>query len=285
MTIAVQIWWAILCVVAVLNIAAWFVSAAMLARSHEHFFSAARHRQRRWMMWLSAVYVAGCAFRSFLPRIDLERVCLLQTELSNMMLGRSVATVAELCFIAQCALLLHQAGSSKNNRVVVMVSLLLIPVIVVAEFASWYAILSTNYLGHVVENSIWTFSAVLLLASLVLLWPHNNRPQRHFLAAMMVFAVGYIIFMVSVDVPMYWSRWSADQMEGIKYLSLSQGILDASLACVVDFSWDVWRMEIPWMTLYFTVAVWVSISLAHVPGWINGTSRKHYVSTSAEGSS
>lgn len=281
---AVQTWWVILCVVAVLNITAWIISAALLARGHEHFFSAARHRQRRWMMWLSAVYVAGCAFRSFLPRIDLERVCLVQTELSNMMVGRSVATVAELCFIAQCALLLHQIGSSKNNRFVVMVSLLLIPVIVVAEFASWYAILSTNYVGHVVENSIWTFSAALLFASLVLLWPHNNRPQRHFLAAMMVFAVGYIIFMLSVDVPMYWSRWSADQMEGIKYLSLSKGILDASLACVVDFSWDVWRMEIPWMTLYFTVAVWVSISLAHVPGWINGASRKHYVPTSAEGS-
>lgn len=282
MTMNVEIWWISLSIVAVLNIAAWIVSAGILARSHEHFFSAARHRQRRWMMWLSAVYVAGCAFRSFLPRIDLERVCLVQSQLSNMLVGRSVATVAELCFIAQCALLLHQAGSSKDNRFVVMVSLLLIPIIVVAEFASWYAILSTNYLGHVVENSIWTFSAVLLLASLVLLWPHNNRPQRHFLAAMMAFAIGYILFMVSVDVPMYWSRWSADQMEGVNYLTLSKGVLDASLACVVDFSWDVWRMEVPWMSLYFTVAVWVSISLAHVPGWINGTSRKHFVSTSVD---
>jgi len=200
-----------------------------------------------------------------------------------MMVGRSVATVAELCFIAQCALLLHQAGSSKGNRFVVMVSLLLIPIIVVAEGASWYAILSTNYFGHVLENSIWTFSAVLLLVSLVFLWPHSNRPQRHFLAAMMIFAIGYIVFMTSVDVPMYWSRWNVNQIEGIKYLSLPQGVLDASLACVVNFSWDVWRMEIPWMTRYFTVAVWVSISLAHVPGWIYVTPRGHGVSTSAEG--
>ena len=124
---------------------------------------------------------------------------------------------------------------------------------------------------------------MLLLASLILLWPHNNRPQRHFLAAMIVFAIGYIVFMISVDVPMYWSRWSADQLEGVKYLSLTQGFMDASLACVVDFSREVWRMEIPWMTLYFTVAVWVSISLAHVPGWINGTSRKHFVATSVVG--
>lgn len=274
MTMAVQIWWISLSVIAVLNIAAWMVSAKLLASSHENFFFAVKHRQRRWMLWLSAVYVAGCAFRSFLPRIDLERVCLVQTGLSNMMVGRSVATVAELCFIAQCALLLHQAGSSKNNRFVVMVSLLLIPIIVVAEISSWYAILSTNYFGHVVENSIWTFSAVLLLVSLYLLWPDSTRPQRHFLVAMMAFAIGYILFMTNVDVPMYWARWNADQLAGVTYLSMTQGIMDASRACNVNFGWDVWRQEIPWMTLYFTVAVWVSISLAHVPGWINGSTRR-----------
>lgn len=273
MTMAVQIWWIFLSVVAVLNITAWIVSAGILARRHDSFFSAARHQQHRWMLWLSAAYVAGCAFRSFLPRIDLERVCLVQSALSNMIVGRSVATVAELCFIAQCALLLHQAGNSTGNRFVKMVSMLLIPVIVVAEFSSWYAILSTNYFGHVFENSIWTFSAVLLLVSLVLLWPHSDRKHRHFLAAMMIFAIGYIVFMTSVDVPMYWSRWSADQLEGVKYLSLTQGVIDASLSCVVNFSWDIWRMEIPWMTLYFTVAVWVSISLAHVPDWIKGSTK------------
>lgn len=277
----VQNWWIFLCVVAIINIAAWLVSALVLRHHYANFFSSAYHRQRRWMLWLSAAYAGGCAFRSFLPRIDLERICLVQSALSNMMVGRGVATVAELCFIAQCALLLHQAGSSKGNKFVVIVSLLLIPVIVVAEFSSWYAILSTNYLGHVVENSIWTFSAVLLLISLVSLWPHSDRRHRHFLAAMIVFAVGYISFMINIDVPMYWSRWNEDMMAGVKYLTLSQGILDASLPCVVDFSWDIWRQEIPWLTLYFTVAVWVSISLAHAPGWYKGSSERHDLSTSA----
>jgi len=265
----VHLWWVILSTVAILNIAAWTVSAAVLARRHDHFFSSVQHRKQRWMVWLSAAYVAGCAFRSFLPRIDLERICLVQSELSNMMVGRSVATIAELCFIAQCALLLHQEGNNTGNGFVRMVALLLVPIIVVAECASWYAILSTNYAGHVLENSIWTFSAVLLLASLINMWPHSARPQRHFLAAMVIFAIGYIVFMASVDVPMYWSRWNTDLMAGTQYLSIYQGILDASQSCVVNFSLDMWRMEIPWMTLYFTLAVWVSISLTHAPCWIN----------------
>jgi hypothetical protein len=263
----VQTWWVVLCIVAVLNIAAWTLSIAALARRHDNFFSATHHQHQRWMLWLSAAYVAGCSFRSFLPRIDLERVCLLQSELSNMMVGRSVATVAELCFIAQGALLLYQAGNHTGARFVSMVSWLLIPIIVIAECASWYAILSKNYFGHVLENSIWTFSAMLLFASFVFLWPHSDRKQRYFLTSMMVFAIGYIAFMINVDVPMYWSRWNTELMTGMEYLSITQGIMDASRPCVVNFNWDIWRMEIPWMTLYFTVAVWFSILLAHVPRW------------------
>lgn len=270
MTTAVHIWWIALSIVAVLNIAAWGLSAASLARRREHFFTAAAYRQRRWLLWLSAAYVAGCAFRSFLPRIDLERICLVETWLSNMVVGRSVATVAELCFIAQCALLLHQAGRSTNSRFTVLAAWALLPLIVVAEGASWYAVLSTNYFGHVLENSIWTFCAALLLASFVFLWPRSDRPQRHFLAAMMAFAIGYIVFMTTVDVPMYWSRWNANLAAGASYLSMGQGLLDASRACVVSFDWAIWREDVPWMTLYFTAAVWVSIALPHVPGWING---------------
>ena len=89
---------------------------------------------------------------------------------------------------------------------------------------------------------------------------------------MMVFAVGYVAFMISIDVPMYWARWRADLAAGTKYLTLTQGIVEASQSCLVRFDWAIWHDEIAWMTLYFTVAVWVSISLAHVPGWMNGSS-------------
>ncbi len=266
----VHIWWLILCVVAVLNVAAWAVSAAALAR-RDHG-SVAEYKRRCWLLWLSAGYVAGCAFRSFLPRIDLERICLWESWLSRMVVGRSVATVAELCFMAQCALLLHEAGSATGQRFTVKASLLLVPLIVIAEVASWYAIVSTNYFGHVVENSIWTLCAVLLLASFCFLWPHSTRPQRRFLAAMMAFAGTYIVFMTTVDVPMYWSRWNAELTAGVQYLSLPQGLMDASRQCVVSFDWTIWREEIPWMTLYFTVAVWVSILLPHAPSW-NDASR------------
>lgn len=266
MTAPVQTWWLILCVVAVLNCTAWSVSAVTLVR-HRSRYSLREYQHRRWLLWLSAGYVTGCAFRSVLPRIDLERICLVQSWLSYMSVGRSVATVAELCFMAQCALLLHIAGHGVGNNFTMKVSRWLMPLIVIAECASWYAILSTNYLGHVVENSIWTLCAVLLLVCFFCLWSHSTRRQRHFLTAMMAFSVSYIVFMTTVDVPMYWARWQAALADPSPYLPLLQGLVDASCSCVVSFELGIWRQEIPWMTLYFTVAVWVSILLPHAPGW------------------
>ena len=266
MTISVNDWWLFLRIVAVVNCTAWLVSVLVLARHRSHY-SVRSYQQRRWLMALAAAYVVGCAFRSFLPRIDLERICLVQSWLSRMSVGRSVATVAEICVMAQCALLLHIAGTSVKHRFTVKISQLLMPLIIIAECASWYAILSTNYFGHVVENSIWTVCAILLLASFFFLWSHSNRGQRLFLAAMMAFAGGYILFMTTVDVPMYWSRWQMHLKEGLPNLSLLQGLVDASRSCVVSFDQGIWREEIPWMTLYFTVAVWVSILLPHAPMW------------------
>jgi hypothetical protein len=265
-TTSVHSWWIFLCIVAVLNVFAWVASATILARQRNNY-TAKELQHRRWLLWLSAGYVVGCTFRSLLPRIDLERICLVDSWLSRMSLGRSVATIAELCFMAQCALLLHIAGSGVGNKFTMKVSQLLVPLIVIAECASWYAILSTNYFGHVFENSLWTVCAVLLLVSFFFLWPHSIRKQRYFLVGMMAFAASYILFMVTIDVPMYWSRWQAELTAGTQYLSLMQGLKDASHSCVVSFDIAIWREEIPWMTLYFTGAVWVSILLPHAPGW------------------
>ena len=64
---------------------------------------------------------------------------------------------------------MHRAGSGTGNTTVKVIAWAILPMIAIAEFSSWYAILTTNYLGHFVENSIWTVSALLLLVSLFLL--------------------------------------------------------------------------------------------------------------------
>ncbi len=264
----VQIWWVSISSIAVLNIGLWILSARLFNRRRSNLpIQLSNYAGRRWILGLSAVYTLGCAFRSVVPRVDLERLCLVDSWVSSILVGRSVATIAELCFIAQCAILLHEAGKGQQDRLAVNVAVLLVPIVVIAEFCSWYAALSTNYLGSVIEESLWMISGCLLIASFATLWRRAGGRQRRFLEVVIMFAVGYVIFMATVDVPMHVTRWQADILTGQAYLTLGAGLKDAAQNCLVAFDWRSWREEIPWMTLYFTAAVWLSIALAHAPGF------------------
>lgn len=262
----VKLWWAGLCVISGINIFLWAASAVKLT-GIKNRMTTDFYQWRRWIFWLSGIYVFGCAFRSIFPRIDLERIALVDSWLSSMLVGRSVATIAELCFIAQCAILLREASASANDKLALMISLWLLPIIVTAEGFSWYAVISTNYLGSVIEESLWTIAGILLIFAFISLWKKVVGVQRHFLSAMIVFAFGFVAFMVTVDVPLYWVRWQADSLANTVYLPFTQGLLDAAKNFRVTFEWTVWREEIPWMTLYFTIAVWISIYLTHAPSF------------------
>lgn len=257
-------WWQFLCLVAGLNILAWLLSVAALIR-RQAVLSPEAYALRRLQVLLSAGYVVGCAFRSALPVYDVPRICLFDSWLSSVMVGRSVASFAELCFVAQWALLLREASHATGSVVGKTTSAAVVPLIVIAETCSWYSVLTTSNLGHVVEESIWGLGAVLLVASLVAIWPRCSARIRPLLAAWCVAGVVYVAYMFLVDVPMYWSRWIADEASGRHYLSIAQGIHDASARWVVSHRWDDWKSEVTWMSMYFSVAVWLSIALIHAP--------------------
>jgi hypothetical protein len=263
MSAGVLVWWTALCAVSIFNLCGWRLTAAAVV--HRGSADPYLYRLQRRQLILSAIYVAGCAFRSVLPRADVQRIGLVDSWASSVLVGRSVATVAELCFVAQWALLLYTFSRDEGSRFGVVVAWLLVPLITVAEMCSWYAVLTTSYLGNIVEESIWAISGTLLVASCLTLWPCCRGRYRRLLTAALVLGIGYVTFMCFVDVPMYASRWLADEAAGRQYLTLSQGLADVSSRWNVTYEWEHWRTEIPWMSLYFSAAVWCSIALVHAP--------------------
>lgn len=262
MSSGVASWWVLLCALGALNILAWALSAAALKRRQGGMPSEC-YTACRVQLLLSAGYVFGCAFRSVIPVFDVPRIVLFDTWLSSVVVGRSVATCAELCFVGQWAAMLRGTARSTGSVVAGVVSRVVVPLIVVAELCSWYSVLTTSNIGHVVEESIWGLSAALLVVSMVGIWrrcPANWRPA---IVAGCVACVIYVGYMFLVDVPMYWARWLADEASGRQYLTIGQGLLDVAERRVVSRHWDDWKSEMTWMSLYFSVAVWISISLIH----------------------
>lgn len=264
MTFDITIWWYFLCAVAVFNMAAWLLSARLM-NHRRSALPGELYRARRLQLILSAVYVVGCAFRSAFPVYDVPRICLFDYWISSVIVGRSVATLAELCFVGQWALMLNEVSRAARSTVGTAVSLALVPLIAIAETCSWYSVLTTSNLGHVAEESIWGLSVALLVVSMMTIYPRCTRSGRSLLVACCAAGLAYVAFMFTVDVPMYWSRWLADEASGRHYMSLAQGVLDVATRRIVSHQWNVWKSEIAWMSLYFSLAVWISLSMIHAP--------------------
>ena len=255
----VALWWSFLVAVSILNI---LLLVGLRACYRVNPFGAPKAIFAiEPLALLSAVYVFGCAFRSILPRADVQRICLFNTWLSSVLIGRSIATAAELCFVIQWAIVLRELGRIAHSDTARNISRLIVPLIVLAETCSWYAVISTNFLGNVLENSLWTVTFALVAVALARLAISFRGVVQLFIAAIAAGAAGYVLFMSTVDVPMYVARWEAELADGRQILGVLAGLQDVASRWIVTHSIAQWRGEIPWMSLYFSVAVWASLLL------------------------
>src|ERR1700676_3418091 len=255
----VAIWWSFLLTVSALN----FVLLLALRTCYRSDIFGARNGAFTVepLVLLSAVYMFGCAFRSILPRADVQRICLFDTWLSSVLVGRSVATIAELCFALQWAIVLRELAKVTHSDTAKNISKAIVPLIALAECCSWYAVISTNFLGNVLENSLWTATFLLIVIALMRLVASFRGAAQFAIAATAAGVAGYVFFMSTVDVPMYFARWQAEMADGMHFFGLLAGLHDVATRWVVTHDIAQWHEEIPWMSLYFSVAVWTSLLL------------------------
>ncbi len=255
-------WWGLLTMVSGVNIAVWFVLYRELPIPSAG--AAGSASDTGMMLLFCAAYVFGCAFRSFLPRADVQRICLFDTWLSSVMVGRSVATVAEVCFVAQWAIVLHQLGSMTGAETAVNAAWIIVPLILIAECLSWYAVLTRNYLGNAIENSLWAVAFFVIGIALGRLLPEFHGTARLVLVISIAGIAGYLAFLVTIDVPMYLKRWRTGDADGGKRLTPREGLRDVWTRWVVTHDIAEWKEEMAWMALYFSLAVWSSLALCVV---------------------
>ena len=252
-------WWSVLTLVSGVNIAAWLLLYRYLQEAKA--YGAGVTSSNGIMLVLCAAYVFGCAFRSVLPRADVQRICLFDTWLSSVVIGRTVATVAEVCFVAQWAIVLHQLGTMTGADTTLTAAWVIVPLIVIAEFFSWHAVLTRNYRWHAVENSTWAVAFFIVGVGLGRLLPEFDGAVRVALVLAIIGIAGYLAFLAMIDVPMYLTRWRATVASGSRLLSPIEGLRDATVRWVVTHDMAEWKDEIAWMSLYFSAAVWASLAL------------------------
>lgn len=125
------IWWIFLVTISLFNICQWFRTYSRKFSKVPLSFSFRNNSQS--IIWFSALYVFGCACRSVLLRADVQRICLFDTWFSSVLVGRTVATVAEVAFIIQWFIVLRFLSEVSDSKTIKRISGLIIPLILMSE--------------------------------------------------------------------------------------------------------------------------------------------------------
>ena len=135
-----------------------------------------------------------------------------------------------------------------------------------AQGLCWFGLITRNNMGHVIEESLWALTFVMVGLALGACAPYLEGIWQTACYLGLALCVPYVYFMATVDVPMYYKRWLANNARGThQRLGLREGFQDALNRRIVTLDWEVWKPEVAWLSGYFTGGVCVSIALAHLP--------------------
>ena len=114
--------------------------------------------------------------------------------------------------------------------------------------------LIVNHIGHAIEESLWAVLMLILSAALEPRLSPLEGPLRIMLiAGLLVYGAGAGLTM-AFDVRTYVRRWRLNAA-GV-HLPLATGLRDSQRRRHPTVAWEIWREEVPWMTLYFSIGVW-----------------------------
>lgn len=249
-------WWRALCAVAVLNVGLWLALWQ---------FGAGHGMHADLQLVLSGVYVAVCAYRSVLPRVDLERLVVVDTRLSSIFLGRTAATVAEVCFALQLGLLAHQLAGHAGLPGVQQAAWAVPVFMAVAQAFCWHSVLTLNHITQAVESLLWAAGFAWLAALLALIALDSTGWVQWLAVGGALASLAFVTYVLRVDAPMYWRRYRQGRTRGQAYLPLAHGLRDAWHRRVPSGSWAAWKADALWLTPYFSVGVWASLAIVMVP--------------------
>ena len=182
------LWWKLLCCISVFNLLIWSWTYLQFQGQPNPT------NYQKWHLVLSGIYTCVCAYRSVLPRIDLERYCLFDSQWSSVALGRTAATIAEISFACQLGLLLHEWGDTYDHPLCKFWSFVVPPLLGLAQVFCWCGVVSGNHVYHAIEESLWAvaFTGIFLVTTVFTIYGYAEIFELALLGA--VLSAGTNIF-------------------------------------------------------------------------------------------
>jgi hypothetical protein len=232
------------------------------------------------MKFCATIYCLVCSYRAIFFKNDVERHCWFPTWVSCTVVGRTLATCAEMAYITMFKLAFTSIskeleslgrGNPTYHRIIQRFAGASWWILFFAQCCCWRCVTTGFKLWSALEESLWTLVfGVFGLAAVYLrsLLNSSETATRQTSGALNVFIAAspiFVIYMVTTDVPMYINQTYRDIANGRKFLSFTEGFM-TGLSCASDSrKWSDWMMEAQWQTPYFTVIVFGALMMACFP--------------------
>lgn len=233
-------------------------------------------KQHTFMTILVMIYVYVCAIRSIWPREEHGSLCFYDNIISTPMMGRSLATIAELSFVLFLVILTNtfltdslNITKIKNINYLIKTNLILFPLIFLAQLCCWIGVATKRAGWNAIEESLWSIFAILkIVIYSALLYYINQKnisnPKIKFLKLLLpiliILYIIYALYMICVDVPMYVNKSKKNN----KFYNFINGLKELNICKNITHSFKEWESEIVWMTGYFTFAVWFCLAMLFI---------------------
>lgn len=264
-----------MCIISAVNVLAYM--AALLRR--KPFADALLRRYQIRLQALAAPMVAVAAWRCVFPTCYLQRYTWYGSWPCSILLGRCLATVAEVAWVAQLALAMAFVDKSLpggGSRFVPLMAWGMVLSICCAEVASDFATITTNGLGYFLEESLWGVSFSLFaptnawLLLRVLKLPRASARVGccnavFFTLTASAVSFGYLVWQWGLHVPQEWRQWREQVEAGHVFYGFWDGLKNAASERNVTHAYDIWGPSLVWLTGYFSAGVWSSIALTFAP--------------------
>ena len=211
----------------------------------------------------NAVIFTG--IRSLYPVLEGKNICMY--DILSPFTTRTCATIAEISFgtfliLVTINILIFVQKQKKNNilKKLEKICYFFIFLPVIANMNCWMGVSTNLSLFNSIEESLWTFYAILLLVTYLLIFNNINKKINNFSlirnisVLVIIILILYILYMIFIDVPMYIKRYIYINSPNDIY-KLSNGISDMFKCKLISNKYSDWNEEILWMTSYFVLLI------------------------------
>ena len=187
------------------------------------------NKKKHLIFILTFIYTIVCAIRAIYPRIDGKCICLKDNFISLPIVGRTLATIAEISvgFIVNIFTndLLKMININNKFNYLINFNNLSTILPIISQLFCWIGICTKKYYYNAIEETLWGLFGVSKVIIFYYIFKNiNNDYIKNISFFGFISSLLYVIYMFIIDVPSYMTKYGIQKNNEKIFYNLKDGL-------------------------------------------------------------